>query len=105
LVLADSDRGLAGTEPVRLDVLVGDVLDRFAEQAAERGVTLRRTVTERIVPGDPVLLGRMVTNLVDNAVKYNEPHGVVEVVVAGTPALAVHNAGNVSLPPAGRSAA
>jgi signal transduction histidine kinase len=92
-VLAESDRGLAGTEPVRLDVLVNDVLNRFAEQAAERGVALRRLVTERTVPGDPVLLDRMISNLVGNAVKYNQPQGVVEVVVADTPALAVHNSG------------
>jgi signal transduction histidine kinase len=93
LVLAESDRGLPGTEPVRLDVLVNDVLDRFAEQAAEREVTLRRLVIERTVPGDPVLLDRMISNLVGNAVKYNQPQGFVEVVVADTPALAVHNSG------------
>jgi signal transduction histidine kinase len=93
LVLAESDRGLPGAEPVRLDALVGDVLDRFAEQATEHGVTLRRTLVERTVRGDPVLLDRMVTNLVGNAVKYNEPHGFVEVAVADTPALAVHNSG------------
>jgi signal transduction histidine kinase len=93
LVLAESDRGLPGTEPVRLDVLVGDVLDRFAEQAAECGLTVRRTMTERTVPGDPVLLDRMVTNLVGNAVKYNEPHGFVDVVVADKPAVVVHNSG------------
>jgi len=93
LVLAESDRGLPGTEPVRLDELVGDVLDRFAEQATEHGVTLRRTLVERTMRGDPILLDRMVTNLVGNAVKYNEPHGFVEVAVADTPALAVHNSG------------
>ncbi|GAB1508018.1 sensor histidine kinase [Actinophytocola sp. KF-1] len=93
LVLAESDRGLPGTAPVRLDELVGAVLDRFAEQAENHLVTLHRTVAERTVAGDPVLLDRLVTNLVDNAIKYNEPHGVVEVVVAGTPALTVHNSG------------
>jgi signal transduction histidine kinase len=93
LVLAESDRGLPGTEPVRFDVLVGQVLDRFGEQAAEHGVTIRRSVVERIVPGDPVLLERMVTNLVDNAVKYNDQGGFVEVEVAGTPTLTVHNSG------------
>jgi signal transduction histidine kinase len=93
LVLAESDRGLPGTEPVRLDELVDTVLDRLAEQAEEHSVTLHRTLAERTVPGDPVLLDRLVTNLVDNAIKYNEPHGVVEVVVADAPALTVHNSG------------
>ncbi len=93
LVLAESDRGLPGTEAVRLDVLVGDVLDRFAEQATKHDVTIRRGLIERTVPGDPVLIERLVSNLVHNAIKYNEPGGVVDVVVAGTPALAVQNTG------------
>ncbi|MDQ3789087.1 MAG: HAMP domain-containing histidine kinase [Actinomycetota bacterium] len=93
LVLAESDRGLRGTEPVRLDELVDTVLNRLAEEAGEHSVTLRRTLAVRTVHGDRVLLERLVTNLVDNAIKYNEPHGVVEVVVAGTPALTVRNTG------------
>jgi signal transduction histidine kinase len=93
LVLAESDRGLPGTSPVRLDTLVGEVLDRFAEQAAAQEVTLNRGMVERTVPGDPVLLDRMVSNLVHNAIKYNEPGGTVDVVVAGEPALSVRNTG------------
>lgn len=93
LVLAESDRGLPGTSPVRLDTLVGEVVDRFEEQAEERDVTIRRGMLERTIPGDPLLLERLVSNLVHNAIKYNEPGGFIDVVVAGTPALAVHNSG------------
>lgn len=93
LVLAESDRGLPGAEPVRLDLLARDVLDRFAEQAAERRVSLTRDMAERTVAGDPVLLERLVTNLVHNAITYNEPGGAVAVEVGGEPALSVHNTG------------
>jgi signal transduction histidine kinase len=93
LVLAESDRGLPGTSPVRLDVLVSEMLDLFAEQAAKNEVTLNRGLVERTVPGDHVLLERMVSNLIHNAIKYNEPGGTVDVVVAGEPALSVHNTG------------
>lgn len=93
LVLAESDRGLPGTEPVRLDVLVGEVLDRFASRAAAEHVTITRSLAERTVPGDPVLLDRLVNNLVDNAIKYNEPGGAVSVAVADAPALLVSNSG------------
>lgn len=93
LVLAESDRGLPGTEPVRLDLLVGEVLELYADQAVKHEVKLRPGMIERTVPGDRVLLERMVSNLVHNAIKYNEPGGTVDIVVAGEPALSIHNTG------------
>lgn len=93
LVLAESDRGLVGTAAVRLDELVADALAGYTELAEERGITLRRGLVERTVEGDPVLLERLVSNLMHNAIKYNNPGGWVEVVVADTPALAMHNSG------------
>jgi signal transduction histidine kinase len=93
LVLAESDRGLPGTVPVRLDELVLEVIESYAELAAEHQVTLGRGLVARTVQGDPVLLERMVSNLVHNGIKYNEPGGTVEIVVAQKPALSVHNSG------------
>jgi signal transduction histidine kinase len=95
LVLAESDRGLPGTVPVRLDELTAEVMDAYADLAVEHQVTVRRGMVERTVQGDPVLLERMISNLLHNAIKYNEPGGWVEVVVAGQPAISVHNTGQV----------
>jgi len=93
LVLAESDRGLPGKIPVRLDELADSVLDAHEEMAARHGVTLLRKLSERTVPGDPVLLERLIANLVANAIAYNEPGGWAEVTVADQPALAVRNTG------------
>jgi signal transduction histidine kinase len=93
LILAESDRGLAGKVPLRLDELAGSVLDAHRELADQHGVSLRRTMGQRLVPGDRLLLEQMVTNLVRNAITYNHPGGWVEVVVAGEPALTVRNTG------------
>jgi signal transduction histidine kinase len=93
LVLAESDRGLQGKVPVRLDELAASVLDSHAELAERNKVILRRDLAERIVPGDPVLLERLVSNLVSNAIAYNHPGGWVELVVAGEPAITVSNTG------------
>ena len=96
LVLAESDRGLPGKVPVRLDKLAGTVLEAHQELAAEQAVTLRRKLPATVAPGDPVLLERLIANLVSNAIKYNEPGGWVEVEVADElagPTVAVRNTG------------
>lgn len=95
LVLAESDRGLPGTVPVRLDELVDAVLDVHGDLAARHRVRLIRTLTERTVSGDPVLLERMIVNLVHNGIKYNSPNGTVEVVVSDKPDLTVRNTGQL----------
>jgi signal transduction histidine kinase len=93
LVLAESDRGVPGKVAVRLDKLAESVLDSHQKLAGEQDVSLQRRLAERVVPGDPLLLERLITNLVTNAICYNEPGGWVEVVVGGQPALAVANTG------------
>jgi signal transduction histidine kinase len=95
LVLAESDRGLPGKVPVRLDELAGSVLGTHRELAREHKVSLRSNLAGRQVPGDPLLLERLISNLVTNAITYNEPGGWVDVEVAGEPgpALTVHNTG------------
>jgi signal transduction histidine kinase len=95
LVLAEADRGLPGTVPVRLDELAGSVIDSHQEMAAKHGVALHRMLTERLVPGDALLLERLLANLIGNAIKYNQPGGSVEIEVTSHPgaALTVSNTG------------
>jgi signal transduction histidine kinase len=93
LVLAESDRGLTGKVPVRVDELAATVLDSHLEMATRHEVVLRRDLAECLVPSDPVLLERLLGNLVSNAIIYNQPGGWVEVVVTGEPAIIVRNTG------------
>ncbi len=93
LVLAESDRGLQGKVPVPLDELAETVLQAHAELAGQHDVTLRSKLDQTLVPGDPVLLERLIANLVSNAITYNEPGGWVEVIVTAEPALTVRNTG------------
>ncbi len=93
LVLAESERGVQGTAPVRLDELAADVVAAHREPADGSRVRLESALAGRTVLGDAVLLERMITNLVQNAVKYNEPGGWVRVTTTGEAALTVSNSG------------
>jgi signal transduction histidine kinase len=51
------------------------VLAAHQEMAERHDVSLRSALGERLVPGDPLLLERLVGNLVANAITYNSAGG------------------------------
>ncbi|MFJ7266946.1 sensor histidine kinase [Streptomyces sp. NPDC099050] len=88
LLLAHSDRGLEKTEPVDLTATTRLVTAELAPLAAETGLRLDTdtdsdtgtgtgTAVPLFVPGDPVLLRHLLTNLIRNAIQYNHPGGHV----------------------------
>ncbi|WP_328351165.1 HAMP domain-containing histidine kinase [Streptomyces sp. NBC_00445] len=78
LLLARSDRGLEATESVDLAATARLVTAELAPQAAENGVHVDLDAdTPLAVPGDPVLLRHLLTNLMRNAIQYNHPGGHV----------------------------
>ncbi|MEV6813428.1 HAMP domain-containing sensor histidine kinase [Micromonospora sp. NPDC051296] len=95
LALSESDRGLRSRIPLRLDEIVSTVLAVYQERAEAAGVTIESHLVPRVVMGERVLLERLVTNLVENAIKYNRPGGTLTVTVGGAPALTVVNTGQV----------
>jgi len=79
LTLARSDRGRDCAEPLDVAVLAEDALDAVAPAIRARPVTIETVLRPGPALGDPVLVERLVTNLVDNAVRHNVPHGWVQV--------------------------
>jgi signal transduction histidine kinase len=79
LTLARSDRGRDCAEPLDVAVLAEDALDAAAPAIRARPVTIETVLRPGPALGDPVLVERLVTNLVDNAVRHNVPHGWVQV--------------------------
>lgn len=62
--------------------VVSQALDDAQEAIAARGITVRKTVASGTeVWCDPVLIERMICNLVDNAVRYNDEGGSLEIDV------------------------
>lgn len=96
LALARSDSGVLAAEPHDLAmaaaVAVGDV-DQEAERA---GLTITTDLRPAAVTGDPALLDRLASNLIDNAVRHNRASGWVAVTTASDEAgarITVRNSG------------
>lgn len=99
LTLTRNEYGLAVREPVDLAAVAEEVLDGVDLGGLHRHTSLQPAATT----GDPVLLERLVINLVDNAVRYNIPGGAVRLTtstVDGRAVLTVANTGPVIDPDA-----
>ncbi len=68
-------------EPVELLGLCNEVAGRLASQAGKRGITIEVSGEKETVTGVRRLLDEMITNLCDNAVKYNKDGGSVKIAV------------------------
>ena len=99
LTLATSEAGLHHREPVDLCAVIRAVLPTPRPETGRLGLHLEAATA--VLDGDPVLTERLVTNLVDNAVRHNIPGGWVQVAtrtVGGRAILSVANTGPV-IPP------
>ena len=85
LLLARAEVPLERFEAVRLDVAVRRAVDALAPQLAEQGIALDvSALAPAVVRGDPVLLDRLVGNLVENAVQHNEPGGWITIATVAS---------------------
>jgi signal transduction histidine kinase len=83
---------------VDLANLVELTLRERAPEAERGGLQVRTSLEPTRIPGDQVLLGRLLVNLCDNAIHHNVPGGTVEVGVHrefGRVVLTVANTGEV----------
>lgn len=80
LSLIESGNVSIQTKPVQLHNLVNEVFLSLSSKAAERDIVLTNEVSEEArAVADPVRLEQMLTNLIDNAIKFNRPAGNVTV--------------------------
>ncbi len=93
LTLARSQRGLDRREPIDLTAITDQAVLAGRPGAELRGLTVATGLGPAPALGDARLAERLVANLIDNAVRHNVAHGVVEV---GTGSWAHHAVLSVS---------
>ncbi len=87
LARADSGSLVLQAEALDLAELIDEALEAVAPAAAERGIRLAADLSEAIpVEGDDHALGRVLRNLLDNAVRHSPEGTTVRVAASCTPA-------------------
>jgi signal transduction histidine kinase len=101
LTLAGSENTVVDASPLDLSEVAGHVLDQATSEAAARDITIGRDLLGSPTTGDPVLVERLVQNLVENAIRHNHDGGELTVTTRsrhGEAELVVTNTGPV-VPP------
>ncbi|WP_433334761.1 sensor histidine kinase [Spirillospora sp. CA-294931] len=83
LLLSVSDQGLDRAEPLDAAEIVRTVLAEHRADALARDLTIEPRLGSPRLRGDPILFRHLVRNLVENALRYNEPGGRVLVRLDG----------------------
>lgn len=92
LTLAEAEQTPVGHTPQRLDQIARAVVEAYEPRARDSDVALTLESTPTTITGEQVLIERLVTNLVQNAIAYNVPGGTVTIMVESG-AVAVTNTG------------
>jgi signal transduction histidine kinase len=99
LTLARNDRGLTVRDDIDLATIAEDVLDTTDPLDRRPHLSLEPA----LATGDPVLLERLLANLIDNAMRHNIPGGdlwVTTSTAGGRPTVVVANTGPIIAPEA-----
>jgi signal transduction histidine kinase len=98
LTLASSEAGRGESEPVDLGAVTSAAVAARRPAIGRRGLRVQAGIEPAVLDGDPVLIQQLVTNLIDNAVRYNIPDGDIQVSTTtsdGHAVLSVANSGQV----------
>jgi signal transduction histidine kinase len=98
LALAHGQRGIDRRHLVDLEEVARAVVDAHETEIVVRGLTLELSLKRAAILGDRRLVERLVSNLVENAIRHNVPEGTVRLRVDtthGSAALGISNTGPV----------
>jgi signal transduction histidine kinase len=96
LTLARSEGGISSRESFELSTVIDSVLLSPELDPGHMGLDVQIDIGPALITGDPRLVERLVRNLVDNAIRYNQPSGRVVIatnMLCGHAVLTVSNTG------------
>jgi signal transduction histidine kinase len=92
LALAQGQRGIDKREPIELATVTRRVLEMHELEAAAQGLRVDASLEPVVIEGDPRLIERLVSNLIENAIRHNVQGGRLEARV-GSGMLSISNTG------------
>jgi signal transduction histidine kinase len=98
LALAQGQRGLDHREPTDLASVTDETIKALAPEADERHLHVEQTLAPATIYGDRRLIARLVSNLLQNAIRHNVPDGEIQIRVGafgGRASLTIANTGPV----------
>lgn len=71
-------------QPVSLSTIISDAIETVREEAAAKQISLQLNLDSEpiVVEGDPIRLGQIAWNLLNNAIKFAPPNGYVKLSLA-----------------------
>jgi signal transduction histidine kinase len=78
----NNQHGLGDQTQVALEPLIASALADRADQIASQRIGVKTKLAAVGVTGSPTLLGRLIANVIDNAVNHNHPAGSIEITLA-----------------------
>ena len=84
LVLARSQSGLDHQKPFELTVAVTNAISASEPDLSAAGLTISTALNSNLISGDARLIDHLISNLLQNAIRHNVPHGWVRVRVTAT---------------------
>lgn len=81
----DEGAGIENPQKIDLSHIAGEAILVIEKSAKEKGVQIFFSHEPTYIMGNPTLIGELVLNLLDNAVKYNSENGTIRVFVGATP--------------------
>jgi signal transduction histidine kinase len=96
LTLATSERGVTRWDTLDLAQAVTGVLASRRDQAADAGIDLTAHLRPAVTAGDPGLVESLIANLIDNAIRHNQPDGHVVIISRASGTRATRSSGSSS---------